>query len=63
METHPAAVAMASPAYLQSSYQILCVFAVLQAGYDLVEIPAFNADKLDGVFLQALSDMSGAFTI
>jgi hypothetical protein len=27
---------------------------VLQAGYDLVEIPAFNADKLDGECLQSL---------
>jgi hypothetical protein len=25
---------------------------VVQAGYDLVEVPAFNADKLDGTFLQ-----------
>jgi hypothetical protein len=26
---------------------------LMQAGYDLVEIPAFNADTLDGAFLQA----------
>jgi hypothetical protein len=28
---------------------LLPAFVMLQAGYDLVEIPAFNADKLDGV--------------